>query len=325
MCYICGMGIATDALAAIDLAYRNLQDENDRLLQSNQLLDKALRDQSEKLPKTRFGINVHLGESAYQDVKRFISDLKALGIKYIRSDFDHVDGKMKIHDKWVNEFKPALDEIGVHVRPMVYFRGDVGKSFTNFANLYPEFDEIEVGNEIALMSIKGGNGTIASEYDEKLPDVLNKAQAGYMALMNINRPIKIITSLTWTHTYPFDVLRSRGVNFDFSLHVYTDGWANTAKLKAANLWEVVRRKYGDRVFEIGEGNFMPKQDGSNYTDELQLTRLTDYINNTWGSGIPLYVFEMYDRDIKGREGQLGIIRKDGSWKPSANYIAGLKK
>lgn len=320
------MGIATDALTAIDSAYSNLQTENERLLQSNQLLDKLLKEQADKIPKPRFGLNGHLAELAYQDVDRFIKDLVALGIKYFRSDFDHVDGKMKIHDKWVNQFKPALDEIGVHVRPMVYFRGDVGKSFTNFANLYPEFNEIEVGNEIALPVIKKDkNGTVAADFELGIEDQINKAQAGYMALMNTNRPIKVITSLTWTHFYPFDVLRSRGVNFDFSQHVYTDGWANTSKLKAANLWEVARRKYGDRVFEIGEGNFMPNKEGTNYTDELQLAKLTDFVNNTWGAGIPLYIFEMYDRDIKGREGQLGLIRKDGSWKPSANYIAGLKK
>ncbi len=276
--------------------------------------------------KKSMGINVHLfSDPVYSDIDKVIASLQYLGIKSIRQDFDtDTSGKMLQHDKWV-VYKAKLDAAGIFVRAMFYIRGNDGfATYQGIAKNYPYFTEIEIGNENAIQSLLTGSGLVASDYDSaKLEKNTKYVFDAYRGLLSINRPIKIITSITWIHYYYFDLLRSLGANLWLSVHSYTDGFWNAANqpaTKGLTAWQAAKARYGDMVFEIGETNYMPK-DLATYTDALQLERGIKMLDETYEKSIPTWWFELYDRgNSSGREKTFGLIRGDGTVKPLGEEI-----
>ncbi|AMR34166.1 hypothetical protein A0256_23295 [Mucilaginibacter sp. PAMC 26640] len=297
----------------------------------------SLAGQLAKLPKVNakplFGINVHMFDSNYSDVDGIIAKLQYLGCTNVRQDFDIYGsgtniGKMLNHSSWVNDVLPKFNAAGIKVRPMFYIRGDDGyATFRAIANNYPYFTEMEIGNENAILSLLTGTGWYASNYDTaKLDTNTRYVTAAFLALLTIGRPINIITSITWIHYYYINYLRGLGANLSLSVHSYTDGFynvANQSQTLGLNAWQAAKSKFGNQVFEIGETNFMPLPDASNYTDALQLQKGAQIFDDTWGSGIPTWWYELVDRPTRpGREGHFGLFRSDGSPKPLCDYIKG---
>lgn len=299
---------------------KNTSDNN----YQTQIADLVKQIQQPLPVKSRLGVNTHLfSDPSYSDIDRVINRLNVLKVNYIRQDFDvDINGKMLQHDLWINKLKPKLDEAGIHVRAMVYLRGEGFIVYQNFCKLY-DFDEIEIGNENAIRSlIKGRNGDVIADYDlVKLKADCTYIQQAYLGILSTPRSIKIFISITWVHFYYNDLLRRMGVNTFLSLHSYSDGIWNVGSLpayKGKTSWQAAKDKYGDMLIEFGETNFFPT-DKTPYNDDMQKERLGRIL--TEFHTIDKYIFELFDRvNSKGKEDTFGLFRSDGSAKPSVDLF-----
>lgn len=278
-------------------------------------------------PKQTIFINTHLfSDPVYSDIELVVKLLADIGITKVRQDFNvDLTGKMLQHDLYVSKIQPKFAEAGITVRPMLYTRGlkldgnildnqKNGQTIVNgFLKLY-QFDEIELGNEMALVSLKAGmQGDKLSHYDSlSLSNTVAFVQGMYEACLTFNT--KIIINTEWLHQYYIDALRSVGVNSFISLHMYTDGYDNAAKIKGKPIWEYLKDKYGAMFIEIGETNYMPPLDGS-FSEQAQVDRFIPVLTQLLSTGLDIGLFELLDRvNSKGREGNLGFYKADGTAK-----------
>jgi hypothetical protein len=278
------------------------------------------------------GINTHLfSDPAYKDVDKVIGCINKLGIKYVRQDF-FVDETGKMTNTYPYE---KFLEAGIEVRPMVYaYKLDTAgikeydKGFAvgrGFAALYGTmFKEIELGNELAIKClISGKTGDKKEHYDaKKLAAVCEYVRGMYMGVLSTGRPLKMIVNCEWLHTYFIDTLRADyGVCTSISHHWYTDSQANAGNFIKQEIEHHLRDKYGEYFEGFGEMNYMP---GTGFSESAQVEKLLPLLTRVLSAGCNVYLFELLDRsDSKGREGNLGLFRSDGTPKLIVEKLMGI--
>lgn len=337
-------------ITAIEKANASFQQEVDLLTESNnanleqiQALQATIKEQEDTIsklsipikPKQRYGVVGHTFDSAiYRDVQKFVDNGNLLGMNCTRmSPPLNANGIMTNEADFFTRIYPPFKMSGWDLFWLLDTEGlsttDDGTQYKKGFNVasgavkrYGKlFEYVELGNELAIRCMTGGDGRTLSSFDaKKLASVGQYLKGCYDGIKSVDPNYKIALNCEWTHWGFIDYMRDTvGVKFDIlTYHWYvgnsnqetnfaSQGWNKSSKLL---IEDFLSQKYPDVEIVFNECGYANKT--LPFDQDKQATQLPLLVKRLRDKGYTVLIYQMYDQAEKGvLEGNYGIIDANG--------------
>lgn len=306
-------------ITALNTQVISLKSQVSTLLLTNKILNDTIAALRNRLMPRYRGANIHpFINSVYANIPGIVRDVKAVGLNAVRCDLHPNSAGVFPSVATLNNLIQMCKDSGIFFQPMISISPVKNSSaatclaFGKAVGTAYKFAVYELGNEQDNESILTGDGTAASNYDQK------KLAAYAICFKNVadgiravNPDAEIIINSAWIHWGFVQYMLANGVRIDgYSQHWYTNQEkAYTGKLP---IEIIVPQTFPGLDITFNEVGIRPQTDGSiPVTDyALQTSILKRLSKFSW------YYNELYDEPSRGLvEGNFGIYTKAGSPKP----------